>query len=179
MDEVSKQEKAAVGSNDPSKKFSGKKAKQARARHAVICNMVPGKRMPKRKPLKELYVDGKFTARIGKTNYTCCERSLRRRGRDDRRGEQKQKKHKTDGDRHFTEGRDGCEYYRLCTSGKSQDGGRENQWTRGLHCECYENSSPMKNTSLQDACKNSWCDWTKLAALGSCKNVVFLRTHDA
>ena len=33
-----------------------------------------------------------------------------------------------------------------------------NQWTRGLHCECDENSSPRTNTSLQDACKISLCD---------------------
>ena len=38
-----------------------KQARKARADHAVKCSMVPGKKILKRKPLTELYVNGKFT----------------------------------------------------------------------------------------------------------------------
>ena len=38
-----------------------KQARKARADHAVKCSMMPGKKILKRKPLTELYVNGKFT----------------------------------------------------------------------------------------------------------------------
>ena len=36
-------------------------AKRARADHAVKCSLMPGKKIPKRKPLDVLYVNGSFT----------------------------------------------------------------------------------------------------------------------
>ena len=38
-----------------------KRARNARADPAVTCSMMPGKKIPKRKPLTKLYVNGKFT----------------------------------------------------------------------------------------------------------------------
>ena len=54
---------------DPLKEeFSQNQAKQARERHAVKCHMMPGKRIPQRRPLTELYVDGKFMEDRGVRN---------------------------------------------------------------------------------------------------------------
>ena len=42
-----------------------KQAWKARAEHAVNCSLMPGKSIPKRKPLTELYVNGSVTEDTG------------------------------------------------------------------------------------------------------------------
>ena len=61
-DEVTNGEKAAERSETPiERKVLSKRARRARARHAVQCSQIRGKRISKGRPLTELYVDGKFT----------------------------------------------------------------------------------------------------------------------
>ena len=43
------------------RKILRKQARKARADHPVQCCLLPGKKIPKRKPLTELYVNGIFT----------------------------------------------------------------------------------------------------------------------
>ena len=85
-----------------------KQAKQAGARDAFKCSMMAGKRVPKRRPLKELFADGKFTVRITSKDelQRHCEEVFEDVKETIELWENRIKKYKTDGDRHFTE--EGC-----------------------------------------------------------------------
>ena len=55
---------------------SFEKAKQARAKQAVKCRSMPRTILPKRKPLKELHVDGRFVAEDVSSASTSRPRSV-------------------------------------------------------------------------------------------------------
>ena len=58
---LSKEMAAARSTRPIERKILRKQARKARADHAVQCCLLPGKRIPKRKALTELYVNGIFT----------------------------------------------------------------------------------------------------------------------
>ena len=88
------------------KKKKNKQTRQARARHAAKCSLMPGKRTPKGRPLKEVYVDATFTEdrNIWKEELQRhCEEIFEDVAETIEIQEDMIKKCNEDGDRHFTE----------------------------------------------------------------------------
>ena len=140
---------------------------------------MPGKENQKRKPLKVLYVDGSFTEdrSIWKEKYKGVLKKYTKAWK--KRSRYRKAESRSTGQMEtFFLRRKGINYCRFGTSGKSQDGGRESQWTRGLHRDGGDNTAPTgKKYKLQDEDRFVGQE----EAPGSWKSVilVFFRKPDA
>ena len=105
-------------------KILRKQTKQARDGLTVKCRLMPGKAMPKRRPLADLL----RTGQCGEMSYKCeevCD------NQEETAETQKERimKFKAEGDKHFTEdGRIAESRFDLALPRKGQEGGRKRQW---------------------------------------------------